>query len=116
VSLASTPKTLSRFTNPFAFGSSFDEKVFDFDTLGTLLWKGFGLKFKDPAAEKELEGMNGSMVDLDANFIASGPFRFIHTGRPQEHLTLNRSGQIRIYASKTLQSTAYMFQNHRIAR
>jgi len=91
-------------------------KVFDFDTLGTLLWKGFGLKFKDPAAEKELEGMTGSMVDLDANFIAGGPFKFIHTGRPQEHITLNRSGEIRIYVSKTLQSTAYMFQNHRIAR
>ena len=74
------------------------------------------MKFKDPGAEKELEGMTGSMVDLDANFIASGPFKFIHTGRPQEHLTLNRDGQIRIYVSTSLQSTAYMFQNHRIAR
>jgi hypothetical protein len=88
---------------------------FDFDTLGTLLWKGFGLKFKDPGAEKELKKMTGSMVDLDANFIASGPFKFIHTGRPQEHLTLSREGEVRIYASKSLKSTAYMFQNHRIA-
>jgi len=60
--------------------------------------------------------MTGSMVDLDVNFIASGPFSFIHTGRPQEHLTLNRDGQIRIYCSSSLKSTAYMFQNHRIAR
>jgi len=60
--------------------------------------------------------MTGSMVDLDVNFIAGGPFSFIHTGRPQEHLTLNRDGQIRIYGSRSLKSTAYMFQNHRIAR
>lgn len=89
-------------------------KVLRFDNLEQLLWKGFGIKFKNEG--KELEGMSGSLVDVEANFIATGPFQFIHTSRPQEHLTLNREGRIRIYTSKALASTAYMFQNHKIAR
>ena len=60
--------------------------------------------------------MTGSIVDLDANFISTGPFQFIKTARPQEHLTLDRHGNIRIYISDALASTAYMFQAHLIAR
>jgi hypothetical protein len=96
------------------FGLTKSKDVFSFDTLEELLWKGFGFKFKvDP---KEMEGMNGSIVDLDADFISTGPFQFVHTSRPQEHLTLDRHGKIRIYSSKALSSTAFMFQTHRIAK
>jgi hypothetical protein len=89
-------------------------KVLMFDNLEQLLWKGFGLKFKHEG--KELDEMTGSLVDLEAHFITTGPFQFIHTTRPQEHLTLNRENYVRIYSSKALSSTAYMFQNHLIAR
>jgi hypothetical protein len=89
-------------------------KVLMFDNLEQMLWKGFGLKFKYD--DKELATMSGALVDVEANFIFTGPFQFIHTTRPQEHLTLNRERQIRIYSSQALASTAYMFQNHRIAR
>jgi len=89
-------------------------KALMFDNLEQLVWKGFGLKFK--TEKKELEEMSGSLVDLEADFISTGPFRFIRTTRPQEHLTLSREGKIRIYSSKALASTAYMFQNHLIAR
>lgn len=88
--------------------------VLMFDNLEQLVWKGFGLKFK--TERKELEAMSGSLVDLEADFISTGPFQFIHTTRPQEHLTLSREGKIRIYTSKALASTAYMFQNHLIAK
>ena len=89
-------------------------KVLNFDNLEQLLWKGFGLKFK--SGKRELEEMSGSLVDLDANFITTGPFQFVQTTRPQEHLSLSRHGNVRIYSSKALASTAYMFQNHRVAR
>ena len=88
--------------------------VLMFDNLEQLLWKGFGLKFKNGG--KEIDDMTGSLVDLEAHFITTGPFQFVHTTRPQEHLTLNRENRIRIYSSKALSSTAYMFQNHLIAR
>lgn len=90
--------------------------VLVFDNLEQLLWKGFGLKFKGGYLSEELKEMTGSIVDLDANFIASGPFQFTRTRRVQEHLTLDRAGNVRIYTSKVLASTAYMFQNHIIAR
>ena len=89
-------------------------KVLMFDNLEQLLWKGFGLKFKNQG--EELDKMAGSLVDLEAHFITTGPFQFIHTTRPQEHLTLNRENHVRIYSSKALSSTAYLFQNHLIAR
>jgi hypothetical protein len=89
-------------------------QVFAFDNLEQLLWKGFGLKFK--IDKRELEGLTGSIVDLDANFISTGPFKFVPTARPQEHLTLNREDEIRIYVSNALASTAYMFQNHIVAQ
>lgn len=85
-----------------------------FDNIERLLWKGFGLKFKGD--KREIEKLTGSIVDLEANFIATGPFKFVHTTRPQEHLTLDREGGVRIYTSKALASTAYLFQNHIIAR
>jgi hypothetical protein len=90
-------------------------QVLTFDNLEQLLWKGFGFKYKQERRE-DLEEMTGSIVDLDVNFIATGPFKFIKTTRPQEHLTLDRDNQIRIYSSKSLESTAYMFQNHIIAK
>jgi hypothetical protein len=89
-------------------------KVLMFDNLEQLLWKGFGLKFKN--GEKELDDMTGTLVDVEAHFITTGPFQFVHTTRPQEHLTLNRENHVRIYSSKALSSTAYMFQNHLLAR
>jgi hypothetical protein len=88
--------------------------VLVFDNLKQLLYKGFGLKFKQ--SSKALEGMTGSIVDLDAHFINSGPFGFIRTNRVQEHLTLDRERRIRIYTSQAIASTAFMFQNHIIAR
>ena len=90
-------------------------QVLVFDNLEQLLWKGFGFKYKREKRE-DMESMTGSIVDLDVNFIASGPFKFQKTTRPQEHLTLDRDDRIRIYSSKKLASTAYMFQNHIIAR
>lgn len=90
-------------------------QVLAFDNLEQLLWKGFGFKYKRESRE-QLEQMTGSLVDLDVNFIATGPFKFVKTTRPQEHLTLDRDKQIRIYSSKSLVSTAYMFQNHIIAK
>jgi hypothetical protein len=89
--------------------------VLIFDDVTQLLWKGFGLHFKG-GEKKDLESMTGSIVDLDAHFIASGPFGFIRTNRVQEHLTLDRARRVRIYTSKALASTAFMFQNHIIAR
>ena len=91
-----------------------EKGVLVFDNLEQLLWKGFGLKFKGQGYR--LEDMTGSIVDLDAHFIQSGPFGFIHTNRVQEHLTLDRELRVRIYTSRALASTAYMFQNHIIAR
>lgn len=90
-------------------------QVLVFDNLEQLLWKGFGFKYKRERLE-ELENMTGSIVDLDVNFIATGPFKFVKTTRPQEHLTLDRDNRIRIYSSKSLASTAYMFQKHIIAK
>jgi hypothetical protein len=95
--------------------TAWSKRVLVFDNLQDLLSKGFGLSFKGQD-KKELSGMMGSIVDLDANFIATGPFTFTKTNRVQEHLTLDRSGRIRIYTSKALASTAYMFQSHIIAR
>ena len=98
------------------FGSkNWKNEVLVFDNLEQLLWKGFGLKFKS-SIYQDLGRMTGSIVDLDANFIDTGPFNFTRTTRVQEHLTLDRNGNIRIYTSSALASTSYMFQNHIIAR
>lgn len=91
-----------------------DERVLVFDNIEQLLWKGFGLKYK--IDRQDLKGMTGSIVDLDANFIATGPFTFVKTRRVQEHLTLSKEREIRIYSSPVLGITAYMFQAHGIAR
>lgn len=95
--------------------TDWSRRVLVFDNLKDLLWKGFGLSFKG-LDKHELTMMTGSIVDLDANFITTGPFQFHTTTRVQEHLTLDRAGHIRIYTSKALASTAYMFQSHIIAR
>jgi hypothetical protein len=95
--------------------TKWDKRVLVFDNIEQLLWKGFGLKFKGNE-EEELMGMTGSIVDLDANFIDTGPFRFVKTRRVQEHLTLSKEREIRIYGSPELGITAYMFQAHIIAR
>jgi hypothetical protein len=92
-----------------------DTNVLVFDNIKQLLWKGFGLELKCHSREG-LERLTGSIVDLNAQFIKSGPFGFINTNRVQEHLTLDRERRIRIYNSPALASTAYMFQNHIFAR
>lgn len=94
--------------------TDWDKRVLVFDNIEQLLWKGFGLKYK--IERQELKGMTGSIVDLDANFIATGPFTFVKTRRVQEHLTLSKEREIRIYSSPMLGITAYMFQAHGIAR
>jgi len=94
--------------------NNWNKDILVFDNLEQLLWKGFGLKFR--GHEAELATMSGSIVDLDANFIASGPFTFTATTRVQRHLTLDRQGRIRIYVSRGLELTAFMFQSHLIAR
>ena len=90
-----------------------DKRILIFDNLGQLLWKGFGLKLGNDT--EELKKMTGTIPDLDANVIESGPFKFSPTTRIQEHLTLDRDGKVRIYVSKALEHTAFMFQCHRIA-
>jgi hypothetical protein len=89
-------------------------EVIVFDDIERLLWKGFGIRFKPDKAE--LAALTGSIVELDVDFIESGPFKLVKTTRVQEHLTLDRAGQVRVYTSKALGSTAYMFQNHKVAR
>jgi hypothetical protein len=94
--------------------NKWNKDVLMFDNLETLLWKGFGLKLKGDRTE--LKDMTGSLIDLDAHFISTGPFKFAATTRVQEHLTLDRKNEIRIYVSKSLDLTAFMFQSHVIAR
>lgn len=94
--------------------NAWDKNILIFDNLEQLLWKGFGFKYRDQ--KEELAKMTGSIVDLDVNFIYSGPFKFKKTTRVQEHLTLDGEGNIRIYVSKGLELTAFMFQSHVIAR
>ena len=89
-------------------------EVLVFDDIERLLGKGFGIRFKPQ--KSDLATLTGSIVDLDVNFIESGPFRLVKTTRVQEHLTLDRTGHVRIYTSRLLGSTAYMFQNHKIAK
>jgi hypothetical protein len=94
--------------------TDWDKRVLVFDNIEQLIWKGFGLKFKTD--RQELKGLTGSIVDLDASFIATGPFTFVKTRRVQEHLTLSKEREIRIYSSPVLGLTAYMFQAHSIGR
>lgn len=100
----------------FEYGlTNWDKRVLVFDNIAQLLWKGFGLKFKGNG-EDDLKSMTGSIVDLEATFIDTGPFKFMKTRRVQEHLTLSKEREIRIYVSPSLGITAYMFQAHIIAR
>jgi hypothetical protein len=94
--------------------NDWNKDILVFDHLGDLLWKGFGLK--DPTHDEELPKMTGGISDLNANYITSGPFKFLKTTRVQEHLTLDRKGYLRIYVSKAHETTAFMFQCHKIAK
>ena len=88
--------------------------VLVFDNLEQLLWKGFGVRFKPD--KTVVTGITGNIVDLEANFIINGAFSFTRCTRVWEHLTLDRAGRVRIYTSKALSRTAFMFQFHAIAR
>jgi hypothetical protein len=50
-----------------------------------------------PVHQTVLQGLYGSLENMKASFICSGPFKLALTTYPSEHLTLSNNGKIRLF-------------------
>jgi hypothetical protein len=50
-----------------------------------------------PMKRTEMEALYGSLEDMRAGFISSGPYKLVLTNNPANHLTLSSNREIRLF-------------------